>query len=127
MNAIFRFAVKGCLATAMGSAALCQTGTLTAQDTGAPRGRGGAVKQAASLQGPDSTPQYQDTQNSEVTKELEKLYRKNGREMPSMKMDDLPNTQGAPPRIVGSRNGPTTISNPTNTATVKPGKPNWFE
>lgn len=127
MNAILRFAVKGCLATAIGSAALGQTGTLTAQDVGTSSGRGGPVKQAASLQGPDATPQYQDTQNSEVTKELEKLYRKNGREMPSMKMDDLPNTQGAPPRIVGSRNGPTTISNPTNTATVKPGKPNWFE
>jgi YHS domain-containing protein len=131
MNSIRRFAVKGCLMTALGGMAFGQAANIPAQDddTGSSRSSSGRIKQTASFQGADS-PAAQSppsTQSSDVTKELEKLYRKNGREMPSMNMEDLPNTQGAPPRIVGSRNGPATISSPTNSAQVKPSKPNWFE
>lgn len=130
MKATFRFAAKACLMTAVGGSAFGHAAMLTAQDGGSATETTQKTKskivQTAGSQAADANGSAP-AQNSDVTKELEKLYRKNGREMPSMNMDDLPNTQGAAPRIVGSRTGPATISSPTSSAQVKPGKPNWFE
>jgi YHS domain-containing protein len=133
MNAPSRFAVKACLLAAVSGALFNQAIGLVAQDevpsarddSAAPRIRRTAAVQSDTSTASQSTPSQG---TSEVQKKLQELYRKNGREMPSMNMQDLPNTQapvpsaGAPVQV--APNGP--IVSP-NQPSVKPGKPNWFE
>jgi YHS domain-containing protein len=139
MNAIFRFAVKGCLVAAASGAVFNETIGLLAQDSEtAPRIRATSptITQTAGVQGSSAAPQSAAPQGtSEVQKQLEALYRKNGREMPSMNMDDLPGTDSIPGGAGPVGSGPVTPSPQTSPApamapsrpAVKPGKPNWFE
>src|SRR6516225_12459250 len=141
MNPIFRFAVKGCLVAAASGAVLNETIGLLAQDSETPpriRATSPAIKQTAGVQAGSAAPQSAAPQGpSEVQKQLQELYRKNGREMPSMNMDDLPGTESVPssstpagapgqaaPPQAGPAAGPAAAP---NRAPVKPGKPNWFE
>lgn len=71
-----------------------------------------------------------DPTTSDVERELQELYRKNGREMPDMRMDDFqtPQSQGAPPRVPGMRHGPASTSDPgAQEPRIKPSKPNFME
>jgi YHS domain-containing protein len=133
MNAPSRFAVKACLLAAVSGALFNQAVGLVAQDevpsarddSAAPKIRRTAGVQSGTSAASQSNPSQG---TSEVQKQLQELYRKNGREMPSMNMEDLPNTQapvpsaGAPVQV--APNGPIVSPNPPP---VKPGKPNWFE
>src|SRR5713226_7290439 len=103
MNATFRFAVKACLLAAVSGALFNQVVGLYAQDTGNAQSEGLAapkIQRTASIQEPatsppqTSAPQTSSPQApSEVQKKLQELYRKNGQQMPSMNMEDLPNVQ----------------------------------
>src|SRR5262245_47778166 len=133
MNAPSRFAVKACLLAAVSGALFNPAAGLVAQDevssarddSAAPRIRRTAGVQSGTSTAAQSKPS---PGTSEVQKQLQELYRKNGREMPSMNMEDLPNAQapvpsaGAPVQV--APNGP--IVSP-NQPPTKPGKPNWFE
>lgn len=79
---------------------------------------------------PSSSSSNGDPTTSDVERELQELYRKNGREMPDMRMDDFqtPQSQGAPPRVPGMRHGPTSTSDPgAGQPKIKPSKPNFME
>jgi YHS domain-containing protein len=134
MNAPSRFAVKACLLAAVSGALFNQAIGLVAQDevpsarddSAAPR-----IRRTAGVQGGTSAASQSNASpggTSEVQKQLQELYRKNGREMPSMNLEDLPNTAAPVPSasapVQVAPNGP--IVSPTQ-ASVKPGKPNWFE
>jgi YHS domain-containing protein len=133
MNAPSRFAVKACLLAAVSGALFNQAIGLVAQDevpsarddSAAPR-----IRRTAAVQGGTSATSQSNTSQgtSEVQKKLQELYRKNGREMPSMNMEDLPNTAAPVPTasapVQVAPNGP--IVSP-NQPSAKPGKPNWFE
>src|SRR6266446_1599858 len=133
MNAPSRFAVKACLLAAVSGALFNQAIGLVAQDevpsarddSAAPRIRRTAAVQGGASAASQANPSQG---SSEVQKQLQELYRKNGREMPSMNLEDLPNTQAPVPSasapVQVAPNGP--IVSPTQ-ASVKPGKPNWFE
>ena len=137
MNAKFRLATKACLVIAACALLLTQVADLGAQDDGSPpraasASAGSQIKQTSSIsQGADSSPPLslpQQQQTSDVLKALDREYRKNGRQMPSMNMDDLPNVQQpVPPRVPGSRNGPASTSTAPSRATIQPSKPNFFE
>src|SRR5262249_52178667 len=133
MNAPSRFAVKACLLAAVSGALFNQAIGLVAQDevpsarddSAAPR-----IRRTAAVQ-PDSSSSSQSSGSQgvrNVQKKLQEPYRQNGREMPSMNMEDLPNTQAPVPSasapVQVAPNGP--IVTP-NQPPVKPGKPNWFE
>jgi len=133
MNAPARFAVKACLLAAVSGALFNQAIGLVAQDevpsarddSAAPR-----IRRTAAVQGDSSAaPQSGSSQGtSEVQKKLQELYRKNGREMPSMNLEDLPNTAAPVPSasapVQVAPGGPIVTPNPPP---AKPGKPNWFE
>src|SRR5438552_9255772 len=94
MNATFRFAVKACLLAAVSGALFNQAVGLLAQDGDTTPAGGPAaprIRQTAGVQGGTAeAPQAGPSQGagaagpSEVQKQLRELYRKNGREMPSM-------------------------------------------
>jgi YHS domain-containing protein len=128
MNATFRFAVKACVLAAVsgalfnqGTGIFAQDGGTTQSDASAPSG----IRRTASYQSqPPSQPGAQ--QPSEVQKKLQELYRKNGREMPSMNLDDAPNTQPivAPPTAAAQ---PAPSGAPAGGTAPKSSKPNFFE
>lgn len=125
MNATFRFGVKAFLVATVSAALFSQVVGLFAQDGSPAKGSGSAtpkIRQTAASQ--ESQPSTQSTPNSDVMKELEKKFRENGRQMPSMNMDDLPNTQVPvpPPSNAGSAAAPG-----ANHSAAKPGKPNFIE
>ena len=133
MNSPFRFAVKACLVTAACGLLCSQIATLFAQDNDIPSAVSPAsanIKQvqATSPAAGGQAPQTAQPE-SDVQKQLRKMYNKNGREMPSMNMDDLPNTQPqAPPPAsaqyaVPGKPGAPTVQAPA----APPAKPNWFE
>jgi YHS domain-containing protein len=133
MNAPSRFAVKACLLAAVSGALFNQAIGLVAQDE-VPSARDESaapvIKRTAAVQADTSSgSQSSGSQGtSEVQKKLQELYRKNGREMPSMNLDELPNTQAPVPSasapVQVAPNGPIVAPNQPST---KPGKPNWFE
>ncbi len=138
MNATFRFAVKACLLAAVSGALFNQVVGLFAQDAGTTPNGGSAtpaIKQTAATQA--AAPQSSSDQgSSEVQKQLQQLYEKNGREMPSMNMDDLPNVQPPAPTAAGPSQGPLPRPAPNPTASpakaaappaAKSQKPNFFE
>src|SRR6516225_9155792 len=116
MNPIFRFAVKGCLVAAASGAVLNETIGLLAQDSETPpriRATSPAIKQTAGVQAGSAAPQTAAPQGtSEVQKQLEELYRKNGREMPSMNMNDLPGTDSIPSSAGPAAGQPQTVPAP---------------
>src|SRR5262245_43517895 len=133
MNAPSRFAVKACLLAAVSGALFNQAIGLVAQDE-VPSARDDSaapkIRRTAAVQSSTSTTSQSNASQgtSEVQKQLQELYRKNGREMPSMNLDELPNTQAPVPSasapVQVAPNGP--IVSP-NQPSLKPGKPNWFE
>jgi YHS domain-containing protein len=134
MNATFRFAVKSCLLAAVSGVLLNQVVGFAQDGTSGDSPSGPTIRRTATYQDPGSTaPSSPGTQpTSEVQKQLQELYRKNGREMPSMNMDDLPNTQPtAMPPSSSAQNSSSTAkkSAPTSTnrTAAKPQKPNFFE
>jgi YHS domain-containing protein len=136
MNALFRFAVKGCLLTAVSGILLNQVVGLFAQDVGGIEGDSSAapkIRRAADYQTGTAGPQYYGQQpTSEVQKQLQDLYRKNGREMPSMNIEDLPNVQPqAMPSPAASQYSSSTPPPSSDTRTsrtaAKSQKPNFFE
>jgi YHS domain-containing protein len=64
---------------------------------------------------------------SDIERELQELYRKNGRQMPNMNVEEFQVQPDAPPRIPGSRHGPSSTSSSPNRATIRPSKPNFLE
>ncbi len=130
MNAIFRFGVKAGLLAALSAALFNQSIGLFAQenanssidDSAAPKIERTAGSQGADAANPSPTSA---PSISEVQRLLQEKYRKNGREMPSMNIDDLPNTQppSGPPNG-GGGTGP--LASPA-APSLKPAKPNFFE
>ncbi len=130
MNATFRFAVKTCVLAAVSGALFNQAAGIFAQDSRTAPSDGSAsssIRRTASYQSPaPSQPGAQ--QPSEVQKKLQELYRKDGREMPSMNMEDLPNTQPvATPPAAAVQSQPNVASAATGGSTTKVSKPNFFE
>lgn len=135
MNATLRFAVKACVLAAVSGALFNQVVGLFAQDARSKQNDGSSaptIRQAAATQSA-TDPQSSSQGTSEVQKKLQELYRKNGREMPSMNMDDLPNVQPGAPAAPGPSQGPVPNSapSPANAAirppVAKQPKPNFFE
>ena len=128
MNAPYRFAVKACLVTAACGLLCSQVGGLLAQDNDTPSTgshAGAKVKQVQATSQGATGPTAQASQpESDVQKQLRKMYNKNGREMPSMNMDDLPNTQPPAPTPAGAQNG---VAGKPGAPALQPAKPNWFE
>jgi YHS domain-containing protein len=130
MNAPLRFAAKACLVTAASGALCIQVAGLFAQDgdtpaTGAAAGTKVVQAQATSQDASDQQPE------SAVQRELRKKYQKEGREMPSMKLEDAPNTQPQSAVPPGGQSGvagkPGSPAAPGAQPSVAPAKPNWFE
>ncbi|HEY2250957.1 MAG TPA: hypothetical protein VGH74_07835 [Planctomycetaceae bacterium] len=132
MNAPLRFAAKACLVTAASGALCLQVAGLSAQDNDRPssgsRPAATKIKQAQATsaattgQAAQSSPQ----QETDVEKQLKKLYGKKGQEAPSMRLEDAPNTQpqARPPASAGSQSAE--AGKPAAPA-LQPAKPNWFE
>lgn len=130
MNATYRFAVKACVVAAVSSPLYSQPTSLFAQAAARPASASAQsnVKPTVALPEADDatvTP----PPASAVMKYLEEEYRKNGRQMPSMNLNELPNVQqkSAVPNVPGSRNVPTEVSTQENRPKVVPAKPNFFE
>jgi YHS domain-containing protein len=131
MNATFRFAVKACVMAAVSGALFNQAAGIFAQDDQTAQTDGSAssrIRRTASYQ-PQAPSQPGTQQPSEVQKKLQELYRKDGREMPSMNMEDLPNTQPiVTPPAAAAQTAPTGTSAPTGGGSApKASKPNFFE
>ena len=129
MNAPLRFASKACLVTAACGALSIQAAGLLAQDnapaaSGSPAAAKVVQAQANSQDGAGPGAPSGSQPESAVQRELRKKYNKEGREAPSMKLEDAPNTKltNAPPKAaqggVAGKSGP---------AVPPPAKPNWFE
>jgi len=137
MNATFRVAVKACLLTAVSGVLMNQVVGLSAQDVGGEQSDGSTaptIRRTAGYQGTATTaPQSSSPQSSSaVQQQLQELYRKNGREMPSMNMEDLPNVQPQAPASPAT--GQYAPAKPMNSSAAKSGspaaksqKPNFFE
>src|SRR5258707_11708854 len=98
MNATLRSAAKACLVPAASGLLCSQVAGLMAEDNRAPFGgsrTNSAVQLAEATMDDDGDPVEQPgpAAETEVQKQLRAIYKKNGREMPSMNMADLPNTQ----------------------------------
>jgi YHS domain-containing protein len=128
MNATLRSAAKACLVTATTGLLCGQVAGLFAEDnraTDSHRSMNFAVQLAEATEDEedDDAPVEQQTPaaETEVQKQLRAIYKKNGREMPSMNIADLPNTQ-VPSAPAGGGDQPGS----TNAGSRAP-KPNWFE
>jgi YHS domain-containing protein len=130
MNATYRFAVKACVLAAVSGALFNQAVGIFAQDGRTSPSDGStnsSIRRTASYQSQEPS-QPGASQPSEVQKKLQELYRKNGREMPSMNMEDLPNTQPVvPPPAAAVQPAPNVASAATGGTAPKASKPNFFE
>jgi YHS domain-containing protein len=122
MNATFRFAVKSCLLTAVSGVLLNQVvGFAQDGNSSSP-----TIRRTATYQDAPSSSGQQPT--SEVQRQLQELYRKDGREMPSMNIEDLPNTQAtAMPPSTNGQIAPSAPQYGSNRTPAKIQKPNFFE
>ena len=129
MNAPFRFAVKACLVTAACGFLCSQVAGLVAQDVDKPSTGGPAVAkikqvQATSQEATEQAAQVSVQPESDVQKQLRKMYNKTGQEMPSMRLEDAPNTQPPAPASAGAQTGG---NGKPGAPALQPAKPNWFE
>jgi YHS domain-containing protein len=129
MNAPIRYAVKACLMTAVCGLLCNQAACLFAQDNdtssaGNPDSAKIKQVQAESQAMAGQAAPANSQPESDVQKQLRKMYNKNGREMPSMNMDDLPNTQPQAPAPAGAQSG---VGGMPTGPVLQQAKPNWFE
>lgn len=132
MNAPLRFAAKACLVTAASGALCIQVAGLFAQDSDKPsssaRRADTKVKQAQAIS-PVAAGQVADPSQrpeTDVEKQLRKLYSKKGQEAPSMRLEDAPNTQPQVAAPAGAKGGGA-VGNQPGAPTLQTAKPNWFE
>jgi|GEM_PF-7065921 len=139
MNAPLRFAAKACLVTAASGAMCIQVAGLFAQDSNSPSVRPAGKKvqqvQAVSPDAGGQGAQQSPDQETPLQKEIRKKFNKNGKEAPSFRLEDAPNTQPqvSPPvnaqgagTQAGGAGKPAVAAAPA-TAAAPAAKPNWFE
>jgi YHS domain-containing protein len=131
MNASFRFAVKACVLAAVCGALLNQTAGVFAQDGGTTQSDATTSSKIRRTAGYQPAPSQSGAQPSEVQKKLQELYRKDGREMPSMNLDDAPNTQPVVNPPTAAMQAPPQGASPASPAqggpAAKQSKPSFFE
>ena len=133
MNAPFRFAARACLVTAASGAMCLQVAGLFAQDNDTPSSARPAATKIKQVQGisPDaagSGGQPASEQETPLQKEIRKKFNKNGKEAPSFRLEDAPNTQ--PPVAAPASPQPAAqagVAGKPMAPAAPAAKPNWFE